>query len=195
MDELADVRRALQRPPLRIDDPAPRRAAVAAIFSPGRRLWFVRRAEHPNDPWSGQLAFPGGHAEPHDADLRATAVRETWEEIGVDLTDAEWLGDLDDLRTRPVRDRVIRPSVFRVSGDLLPRLNHEVAAVHAVPLDTLLAGVGRGSLTWPGAPSDLRFPSVEVDGHPLWGLTLAMVDDLLDRLDGRGRGHDRPAHR
>src|SRR5437899_12160912 len=98
-----DVRRALaSRPPARVDGEVGRRAAVALVLRDGPsgvELLFIRRAEHPEDPWSGQMAFPGGRAEPGDPDLRATAVRETEEEIGVDLAlEAEYLGVLDEAR-------------------------------------------------------------------------------------------------
>src|SRR4051812_3842337 len=60
--------------------PAIRRAAVAAILrdaAEGPEILFIRRAEHPQDPWSGHMAFPGGREEPGDADLLETAIRET----------------------------------------------------------------------------------------------------------------------
>src|SRR5688500_11808432 len=79
-----------------------RRAAVALVLRDGPQgleLLFIRRAEHPLDPWSGQIAFPGGRAEPGDADLRTTAIRETAEELGFDLAaDAEYLGHLDEVQ-------------------------------------------------------------------------------------------------
>ena len=68
--------------------PGTREAAVAAILRPGPQpeMLFILRASKDGDPWSGHMAFPGGHRESSDASLRATAERETWEEIGLDLT-------------------------------------------------------------------------------------------------------------
>ena len=191
MDELDDVRRALARPPQDLHDTVPHHSAVAAVFTPGRRLWLIRRAERRGDPWSGHLGFPGGRAEPEDGSLLETALRETREELGVTLPDASLLGRLDDVRTRPVRSLIVRPWVFAV--DRVPdwRPNVEVAEVLPLSLDALLAGEGRGSMRWPG-PVGVSLPAVDVAGKRLWGLTLAMVDDLLDRLDGRGTGLVRP---
>ena len=65
----------------------------------GMELLFIRRAEDPKDPWSGQIAFPGGRAEPGDDHLQATAVRETLEETRLDLASAgECLGALDEVQ-------------------------------------------------------------------------------------------------
>ena len=104
------------RPSARVAEAVAARAAVALILREGARgleILFIRRAEHPHDPWSGQMAFPGGRAEPGEEDLRATAVRETAEEIGVDLeTAAQCLGILDEVRAmarlRPV-SRLMAP--------------------------------------------------------------------------------------
>lgn len=189
-DELTDVRAALGRPPATLEDPSASRAAVAALFTPGRRLWFIRRAERLGDPWSGQLAFPGGWVQASDRSPQHAAMRETWEEVGVDLADAELLGQLDDLRSRPVTSLVIRPFVFRLAAEPAWRLNHEVAGVVSLGLDTLLADDGRGTMRWPPVVG-MSLPCVDFDGHRLWGLTLRMVDDLLHRLDGRGVGLDR----
>lgn len=193
-DELADVRRALVRPPRDRAHLGLRRAAVAAMISPGRRLWLMRRSVDPDDPWSGHLAFPGGREDPGDATLLDVALRETREEVGVDLTGAELLGRLDDLRARPTRGLVVRPFVFRL--DATPRFvtNHEVQSMHSIGLDDLLAGRGRSTMRWPGRRIGVRLPAVDVDGVRLWGLTLAMIDGLLDRIDGRGTGLDRPGY-
>ena len=97
-----------------------RRAAVALILRDGAagiELLFIRRAEHPMDPWSGQMAFPGGRAEPGDRDLEATAIRETLEEIGLDLGEAERLGALDEVRAMAR----MRPMNLTIQPVRLPR--------------------------------------------------------------------------
>ncbi|HEV8382740.1 MAG TPA: CoA pyrophosphatase, partial [Gemmatimonadales bacterium] len=74
-------------------------AAVAVILhesDDGLEALFIHRAVRVGDTWSGQIAFPGGRREPSDHDLLATAIRETLEEVGVDLSRAERLGVLDD---------------------------------------------------------------------------------------------------
>lgn len=190
-DEVADVRRALARPAHDLTGVGVRRSAVAAILSPGRRLWFILRAERAGDPWSGHVGFPGGREHPEDPTLLDVALRETDEELGVDLSKATLLGRLDDVRTRPVRSLMVRPFVFALDHEPVVRPNHEVAGVVSVGLDELLEGHGRGRMRWP-ARVGLSLPRVDFAGVRLWGLTLVMVDDLLDRLDGRGKGLERP---
>lgn len=158
------------------------------------RLLFIQRATSERDPWSGHLSFPGGRHDQSDQSLLHTARRETREEVGLDLTNAELLGRLDDLPTvRPVPRLVVRPFVFYVEefGELKLEAS-EVAGTRTLPLQTLLASTGRGqfSRSWEGTRFDL--PKVEFDDVVLWGLTLQLVDDLLHRLDGRGQGLRRP---
>ena len=94
-------------------------AAVALLLregASGPEVFFIRRAEHPRDPWSGHMAFPGGRQDAQDATLLHTAVRETQEEVGLDLSrEAEHIGQLDDLqaiaRGKP-QETVIRPFVY-----------------------------------------------------------------------------------
>ncbi len=192
MADWDDVRRALRRPAKSLDAPGVAQSAVSVLLLPERRLWLIRRADRPGDPWSGHLAFPGGRAQPSDPDLFAAARRETFEELGLDLAPAEHLGRLDDLRTRPVRSLMVRPHVF--VWDHVPTVqpNHEVAGVLQVDFDHLLEGRGRGRMLWPG-PVGIALPCVELPEGRLWGLTLQMIDDLLDRVDGRGTGLARPA--
>ena len=76
------------------------RAAVAVVLGPtseGLQLLFIERAQHPDDPWSGHIAFPGGRIEADDPSPRAAAERETLEEVGLDLSTAEYWGRVDDL--------------------------------------------------------------------------------------------------
>ena len=94
------------------------RAAVAVVLGPtpeGLQLLFIERAQHPDDPWSGHIAFPGGRIEADDPSPRAAAERETLEEVGLDLSNAEYWGRVDDLDRTHVAGGGLR---FRLSlGD------------------------------------------------------------------------------
>src|SRR3954462_3287692 len=78
-------------------DDGRRRAAVAAVLHDepaGPRVLLMKRTEREGDPWSGHISLPGGGHHPTDGDLLATAIRETQEELGIDLAGARLLGNL-----------------------------------------------------------------------------------------------------
>jgi len=166
------------------------RAAVALIFRDaaheGLELLFIRRAEHERDPWSGQIGFPGGRAEPGDASHDATAMRETLEETGLDLArDGERLGALDDVqamaRGRPV-DLVIAPRVFRLRERLEGAPSLEVVSLHWLPLDRLLDPASRSTFSYAHEGSALELPCLRIDALVIWGLTYRMFQSLAGLL-------------
>ncbi len=174
-----------------VDAPGLRQAAVSLVFREqdgALELLFMKRAEDPNDPWSGQIGFPGGRVEPTDSGFRAAAVRETAEEVGIDL-DAwgEYLGPLDQLRAvarmRPV-DLVIAPFAWRLREHRGVVANAEVASTHWVALDALLDTANHGTMEYDHAGAMLRFPCVRVAGLVIWGLTFRMFGELAERLAG-----------
>jgi 8-oxo-dGTP pyrophosphatase MutT (NUDIX family) len=177
------------RPGAQVPDAVGSRAAVAVVLrdaAGGLEMLFIRRAEHPQDPWSGQMAFPGGRAEPGDADLRATAVRETREETGIDLeAQAELIGPLDELRAmarlRPV-DLAITPFVFRLQRDVTPVLSDEVRSLHWLPFEELLRPDLRSTMEYTHRDVVLEFPCLRVQDLVIWGLTYRMFLGLLERL-------------
>ena len=178
--------------PRRIRIPEARRAAVAAVFrerDDGAELLFIERAAHPDDPWSGQIAFPGGREEPDDLDLVGTAVRETREELGLHLDGSHVLGPLDELQAGSrvrIEPLIVHPFAFALEGDApTPAVpNEEVAAAFWVPLRDVLDPGRRIWFDAHRATVGFQFPAVDLgDGRTLWGLTHRMVFELAARLD------------
>ena len=126
------------------DEEGVRKAAVALIFRLGEddalELLFIKRAEYEGDPWSGQIAFPGGRMEAGDASLSETAIRETREETGIDLArEGMIIGTLDDLRPRTVRlpPILVRPYVALLDRSEPLVLSPEVALSFWLPFAAL----------------------------------------------------------
>ncbi|MBN2800454.1 MAG: CoA pyrophosphatase [Deltaproteobacteria bacterium] len=184
---LEHLRRSLARPVVARCPPDLPEAAIAAVFTPALELLVIQRAEQDGDPWSGHLALPGGRREPADRSLRHTAMRETWEELGLSLEGAEYLGALDPVAPLMSRRMCVWPYAFLLRQEPVPAPNEEVAEVFSVPLARLLAGEGRRTMPLEWGGSRLSFPCVEIDGRCLWGLTLRVVDQLLDRIERRDR--------
>lgn len=160
-------------------------AAVALVLrrEPEPAFLLVRRARSPRDPWSGQMALPGGRRDPEDADLRETAVRETHEEVGVDLhRSAVLLGRLPDLKpiSRAIPRLVIAPFVFRLSRDACAHVaSAEIAAVYWVPVADLTAPGARSAVAVETPAGKREFPCYRVEGHPVWGLTYRILRRFL----------------
>jgi 8-oxo-dGTP pyrophosphatase MutT (NUDIX family) len=162
-------------------------AAVAAILRPSAgdvEALFIRRAENPNDPWSGHMAFPGGRRDPGDPDLVYTAVRETREEVGLDLAStARRIGHLDEIEA-VARGRktglIIRPFVFALeAGEVELQPNYEVAEALWVPLGPLFRGEASTDYRYERNGLDLMLPGYRVDTRVVWGLTYQMLQVLF----------------
>lgn len=171
-----------------------REAAVAIILRPwtnGLQVLFIERAKQAGDPWSGHMAFPGGHRDPEDVDLRAAAVRETAEETGVRLDTAEYIGALDQHRAMPrgrPSDLLIAPHVFALQGDPELRPNHEVNDVVWAELEPLISGRIHDTETYPVQGESMTFNGYRLPGgHFVWGLTYRMLKEFFTTLDASWR--------
>lgn len=164
-------------------------AAVALILrttSTGEvEVLFIKRAARDYDPWSGQIALPGGRHHAGDASLEATAVRETLEEVALDLRrEGAMIGALDELRPRtPVLPPVIvRPFVATVTIDAAVQPCDEVAELFWAPLDTILdpASVRDTEILVRGLR--MRRPAIHYRGHVIWGMTERIVHNFKEVL-------------
>ena len=186
--DLASLAEALSRRTARADEDVPdtRKAAVAVILRDGAcgvELLFIRRAEHPRDPWSGQMGLPGGRVDPGDASPLAAALRETREEIALDLEAlGRPLGRLSEVRTHLSLGSVphsVVPFAFAVDGDPELRRNEEVQEALWVPLSFLMDRGNRSAFTWVRKGLPLPMPCYDFRGRVIWGLTLKIVDELI----------------
>jgi len=140
------------------------------------RLLLVKRAESPSDPWSGDMAFPGGSRDPEDGDLCETAMRETMEETGVELCGYRFLGTLDVATSARAPMLEVIPFVFVCEETPEITLSDELCSYLWVSIEQLrqsrgVAQVHQGTV-----------PAYIIDGEVVWGLTYRMLENLLQLL-------------
>lgn len=175
LEELSDV----------IDPALPRRSAAVLVPFVRRddalSVLFTRRTAHLRTH-AGQISFPGGAIEQSDADAVATALRETFEETGIEPGRVEPFGYLDGFET--VSGYFVTPVTGFVRGDYRAKPDpDEVAELFEVPLDFILAPerLRRFDFDWKGRTrTTFEF---EWDGRRVWGATASILKNLLQRLE------------
>lgn len=181
-------RRLSDRAPALLDPGNSRHAAVAMVLRPaaaGLEVLFIERTRNEADPWSGQMAFPGGIVETHDDDTRCAARRETLEEVGIDLNKASFVGRLDDVQGRHRAHRsgiVVSGFVFFDEHRQNTAPNYEVADIIWEPLATFTDSCRFSFVEHPAAPGE-RFPGVRVghsDHQIVWGLTRRFIISFFE---------------
>jgi 8-oxo-dGTP pyrophosphatase MutT (NUDIX family) len=183
----------IRRPALRLDRPPDSRDAAVALVLRARHeleLLMIQRAEHEHDPWSGHMALPGGRNDPADVDLFATACRETEEETAVPLARVgTLLGGLDEIApgTPRLPRVVIAPFVAAVPAETEAYpASGEVARTIWVPLAGLRDPRAVSRLLVELSDETLEFPSLNYQGHVIWGLTHRILTQFLEIVEGAG---------
>jgi len=191
MIDLGDLETVLNACPRRHFE-AEKRASVAMIFhqdpEAGPEIFFIHRAEHPRDPWSGHMGFPGGRVDPEDASPLDAVYREVREEIGLDLEqEGRLLARLSDQRAvargRPL-GLVIEVRVFEVGHRPQMRANEEVQDMLWIPLAFFLDPENRGEMEYRQGDLELLLPCYHYGPKLIWGLSLRMLDEVLDCISG-----------
>jgi len=164
-------------------------AAVALVLrevDDDLEVLFIRRAEHDGDPWSGDLAFPGGRLDPEDANAQAAAERESLEELSLDLSGARRLGRISDVLGHAESIRV-SAFVYGIEGD--PKLvpNYEIAEAFWSPLAHSTSPERQEMRDFTYADVVSRLPTIRLLEDPrapvLWGITYKFMDEFMTTID------------
>ena len=168
------------------EKPGARVAAIAIVFwhSPdGVRVCLGRRAIDPRDPWSGDMAFPGGKAEPQDDSLHDVAARETFEEVGLVLPRDSLMGSMPqfDASGAGRKPTLVWPLIYAIDTTPKPfRLSSEMSEAHWVPLAELWDRRNWMAFSFPATRA--QRPGIVVGNHFLWGFSLHVLIELSETL-------------
>jgi 8-oxo-dGTP pyrophosphatase MutT (NUDIX family) len=162
------------------------RASVAIILRKNKTCGFdillIKRAERSGDPWSGDMAFPGGKMDSTDQNIYHTALRELQEEIGLEARYLKQLGRLSDQITKThsgLRPMIISAFIFELSKQADFVLNHEVAEIVWIPLTHFSTSTNRKQMVWKVKGLKINLPCYWFNNKRVWGLTLRMLDELV----------------
>ena len=191
MSSIRQIRKAFADPHSNGDVRSARRASVAIVLAgdaDAPSVCFVERARRAGDPWSGDVAFPGGWAKHRDESLRAAAMRETREEVGLALADAHHVGDVAPIRISRFLSGVgiIGASVFYV-GELRPALHleqREIACAFWVPIGHLHHPENRTVVHWSRSGPPQPRPAIMFEGRVIWGLTYRILVRFSNLVTG-----------
>ncbi|MBI1886035.1 MAG: CoA pyrophosphatase [Chloroflexi bacterium] len=170
--------------PRRLADPTTVPAAVLILLyeKEGEAHVLLTERTHDVEHHKGQVSFPGGASDAADDDLRITALRETFEEVGVPPEEVEIIGQLDDLVT--ISNFNVTPfvGVLRNSSCAFEPFEQEVAAVLEVPLRHLRddSNMELELLQRRGRP--VLVPAFSWGPYRIWGATARIVKQLLDLI-------------
>lgn len=153
---------------------------MALIFSMRQgalQLLLVKRAVIEGDPWSGDMAFPGGKRMSGDRSIMDTVVREVQEETGIDLRACRHLGAMGTVYSTVRPSLGVLPIVFLRDSDSEIRINEELVSYQWVDLEGLQTSRGRATV------KGRDVPAYRIEGEVVWGLTYRIIEVLLKLVD------------
>jgi 8-oxo-dGTP pyrophosphatase MutT (NUDIX family) len=160
-------------------------AAVALLLKPKRNdfdLLLVKRVKNPSDPWSGQMALPGGKREPKDTSLKDTVMRETLEETGIALDHCRFLGALNAVRSEPKPSFKILPFVVLLADEPKLKLNKaELEMFIWVPYEEIVQSKGIVEFSFGKVPAYILADAI------VWGVTYKILTKFIKTVEEASR--------
>jgi 8-oxo-dGTP pyrophosphatase MutT (NUDIX family) len=152
-------------------------ALLLKLMDQDLKLFVVKRVENPADPWSGQMALPGGKRDAKDKNLKQTITRETLEETNINLLDnCRFLGVMKPLRSTQRPGMKILPFVVLVEHEPLIKLNEELEWFVWISLEELTEHKGTVKFSFG------KFPAYIVGNIVIWGLTYRILEKFVNTL-------------
>ncbi|MFK7807796.1 MAG: CoA pyrophosphatase [Saprospiraceae bacterium] len=166
-----------------------RKAAVLGMLYPKREEWHIalieRQSSHPDDKHGGQISFPGGMHEMSDPSLQYTALRETFEEIGVPVDDINPLGPLTPMYI-PVSNFQVYPFLGHLEElPLFQPQPSEVRSILEVPIHQFSNPeiLKTKDIKVSERMTLKNVPYYDIQGHTLWGATAMMIREMLEVME------------
>lgn len=142
---------------------------------------MIKRSEIPQDPWSGQMAFPGGHAAAEDRTLLDTVIRETKEEVGINASAQEFLGCLDNVQPKNV-PMIVAPFVFLIVGKVDPRISKEAREIVWIPVSFVSDPKNITTFMFAIRGEELSMPCYKYSGHTIWGMSFRIIREIISKM-------------
>ena len=170
---------------LEFDGTIKQNAAVSIVILPSikkeRGILLIKRPEY-NGHHSGQISFPGGKEEQGDENLLQTAIRETFEEIGIMLSEDNLLNALTPLFI-PVSQFMVHPYLFLENGMKEFRVDpNEVEYIIHMPIKKLLDNSIVKTTRIKISDRTVTTPYFDVEGEMVWGATAMMLSEFVEIL-------------
>jgi len=155
-------------------------AAVTVVFNITARrptILFVKRVTSDSDPWSGQIAFPGGRYRESDGDLMRTAIRELWEEAGIEKDAVEVLGTMETVSPGNRPTLSVTPFIAKLVKKTRCMKGPEIEEIFWVGVDDLRPAFRRIYVKSLNGFKDV--PGFVFDDEFVWGMTGNILRKIL----------------
>lgn len=165
-----------------VDKTKVKRAAVAALFfehNNSPHLVLTLRNKYPG-VHSGQISFPGGKREKQDTSFQDTALRETYEEIGIRETEIVIHRNLSELYIPP-SNFLVQPFLGSITGNptFIPE-EKEVSEILSIDFNKFMDRSNVKEMSIKTGNYSMMVPAFSIDGHTIWGATAMMINELIE---------------